>query len=83
MITTTVTGLRANLKKFIDYVIENRHEVIVNRGDSAVVLMSLEDYNAIVETEYLASSKTMTRVIMQGIKDADSGNYKEVDVNAL
>lgn len=83
MLTTTVTGFRANMKKFLDYVIENRHEVIVGKGDSAVVLMSLEDYNSIAETEYLASSKAMTETIMQGMKDAADGNYKEVDINEL
>lgn len=35
------------------------------------------------ETEYVSSSERMVEVIMQGMKDAQCGNYKIVNVDEL
>ena len=83
MRTTTATNFRANIKKYFDAIIKDRQELVVSRGDTGIVMMSLDDYNAMVETEYLASSKEMAQTIIEGLKDVDSGNYEEIDVDAL
>ncbi|WP_418659617.1 type II toxin-antitoxin system Phd/YefM family antitoxin [Alistipes putredinis] len=64
MRTATYSDLRQNLKTYIDSVIEDSDTVIINRGKgTGVVLMSLEEYNSIKETEYLMKSpENMTRI---------------------
>lgn len=57
MRTATYSDLRQNLKSYIDSVIEDYDTVIINRGGgTGVVLMSLDEYNSIKETEYLMES---------------------------
>lgn len=60
MRTANYSDLRQNLKTYIDSVIEDSDTVIINRGGGAgVVLMSLDEYNSIKETEYLMKSPRM------------------------
>ena len=57
MRTANYSDLRQNLKTYIDSVIEDSDTVIINRGGGAgVVLMSLDEYNSIKETEYFNKS---------------------------
>ena len=52
------TELRLNLKHWLDSVVEDVEEVIVKRKDQKdLVIISLEEYNALVETNYLLSGK--------------------------
>ncbi|KAA6319814.1 Antitoxin YefM [termite gut metagenome] len=54
MRTTNYTELRNNLKTVLDGVIENSEALIVQRpGNTSVVVVSLDEYNAIKETEYI------------------------------
>ena len=83
MRTTTATNFRANIKGFIDSVINDSQEVIINRGDDAVVLISLDEYNSLKETEYLMSSKAMEKAILQGMEDVKNGHFEEVNIDEL
>ena len=75
MRTANYTDLRNNLKGYIDAVINDLDTVIVNRGGGAgVVLMSLEEYNAIRETEYIMSSHGTMEAIRKGEEDIKNGN---------
>ncbi len=63
------TDLRLNLKKWMDSVTDDMEEIIVKRKDNKdLVLISLEEYNALNETNYLLSGKNRT-VLLQSIKD--------------
>lgn len=54
MKTTNYTDLRNNLKSFLDAVATDNEPLIVSRpGAESVVVISLEDYNAIMETEFV------------------------------
>lgn len=57
--------------------------MIINRGDDAVVLISLDEYNSLKETAYLMSSKEMEKAILQGMEDVKNGKFEEVDIDAL
>ena len=74
MRTANYSDLRQNLKTYIDSVIEDSDTVIINRGGGAgVVLMSLDEYNSIKETEYLMKSPENVKRIKaaeQEIRDA-------------
>ena len=65
MKTANYTDLRANLKGYIDSVIDDYDTVIVNRGNGkGVVMISLDEYNSLKETEYIMSSpETMNSCI--------------------
>lgn len=57
MRTANYTDLRKNLKGYLDSVIDDSETVIINReGNEAVVMISLEEYNALKETGYLMRS---------------------------
>ena len=83
MTTTTATNFRSNVKKYLDLVINDSQEVIISRGSESAVLIPLDQFNAIKETEYLMSSKEMERVVLQGMEDVKNGNFKEVDIDEL
>ena len=83
MTTTTATNFRSNVKKYLDLVINDSQEVVISRGSDSAVLIPLDQYNAIKETEYLMSSKEMEKVILQGMEDVKNGNFKEVDIDEL
>jgi len=66
----TYTELRLNLKYWLDSVIDDVGEVIIKRKNQKdLVLMSLEDYNALVETNYLLSGKNRD-VLLESISEA-------------
>ena len=64
MRTANYTELRNNLKVYLDSVIDDSEPLIVTRsGSNSVVIISLEEYNAIRETEYIMSStETMAAI---------------------
>ena len=74
MRTANYTDLRKNLKGYLDSVIDDSETVIINReGNEAVVMISLEEYNAIKETAYLMQSPEMIKAIRQGVSDVEAG----------
>ena len=84
MITATYTDLRSNLKSYLDRVVNDSDNVIVNRGNgSAVVIMSLEEYESMVETAYVMSQPDLMEAIRQGEEDVKNGNYEVVNVDEL
>ena len=74
MRTANYTELRKNLSAYLDSVINDSETVIINRdGNDAVVIISLEEYNALKETAYLMQSPAMMRAIWKGVEDAEAG----------
>ncbi len=74
MKATNFTELRKSLKSILDSVTNDSETVIVNReGGNAVVLISLEEYNAMKETEYLMRSPETMAAIRRGIHDLEHG----------
>lgn len=84
MITATYTDLRTNLKGYLDKVVKDSDNVIVNRGKgSAVVIMSMEEYEAMMETAYVMSQPDLIEAIRQGDEDIMKKNYEIVNVDEL
>lgn len=70
MRTANYTDLRTNLKSYIDSVIDDYDTVIINRGNGkGVVMISLDEYNSLKETEYIMSSPETMAAIRQGEED--------------
>ena len=84
MITTTYTDFRKNLKRFLDRVTDDADSVIINRPEGkAVVIISMEEYESLKETQYILSSRKMRDIIRKGESDIREGNYKVVDPDEL
>lgn len=74
------TELRVNLKKWMDLVIDDALELVIKRiNNKDVVLISLEEYNSLKETSYLLSGKNRD-VLMQSLKEAQSGKSEEHNI---
>jgi antitoxin YefM len=68
------TTLRANLAGQMDRVCEDHTPLIVTRKASAsVVMMSLEDYEALEETSYLLRSPKSARRLLESIAEFETG----------
>ena len=75
MRTTNYTDLKANLKSYIDAVIDDYDTVVVNHGNGkGVVIISLDEDNSLKETEYLMSSPDTMKAIHKGEEDIKNGN---------
>lgn len=82
MNVTNITDFRANVKQYIESVIRNHDALVINRGNTAAVLISLEEYNAIRETERLLSSNYYANV-KEGIESISNNDLITVDINDL
>lgn len=83
MTTTTISEFRANAKKYIDNVISDNGTLIINRGNTAAVLISLEEYNSIKATESVLASQVVTDNLTNGIEQCKNGQSIEVDIDSL
>jgi len=74
----TYTAARQNLAKTMEKVCRDRAPVIVTRKTSeSVVIMSLEDYEALEETAYLLRSPKNARRLMESIMQLEEGKGTE------
>jgi len=84
MITATYTDLRSNLKDYLDRVVKDSDNLIVNcGGGSAVVIMSLEEYESMMETSCVMSQPDLVEAIRQGDEDVKNTNYEIVNIDEL
>ena len=59
MLTTTQSDFRKDIKHYLDQVTRGSETLIINRGkDTGVVIISLEEYNALRATQHELSSQT-------------------------
>ena len=74
----TYKAARQNLAKTMDKVCNDRSPVIVTRRSSnSVVIMSLEDFEALEETAYLLRSPKNTRRLIESIAQLENGKGAE------
>jgi antitoxin YefM len=74
----TYTAARQNLAKTIEKVCRDHSPVIVTRKSSdSVIIMSLEDYEALEETAYLLRSPKNTRRLIESIAQLERGEGTE------
>lgn len=66
---------RANLAKTMEQVCDDHAPVIITRkNNKSVVLMSLEDYQALEETAYLLRSPRNAKRLLDAIAELESGD---------
>lgn len=72
---------RKNLKSVMDKVVADHSEVIITRRNGeAVVMVSLSEWNSILETEHLLRSPENARRLRESIAQAERGELVEHDL---
>ncbi|MCQ8103931.1 type II toxin-antitoxin system prevent-host-death family antitoxin [Methylomonas sp. SURF-2] len=72
------SAARANLAKTMDKVCADHAPIIITRkSESPVVMLSLEDYQAMEETAYLLRSPANARRLLESIAELESGQGTE------
>ena len=78
MDVVTYSDARANLKGVMDRVVADRTQIVITRQKAeAVVVVSLEDWNAMEETLHLLSTPTNAQRLRNSIRQLDSGEGSE------
>jgi antitoxin YefM len=78
MNTMTYTEIRRRLAETMERVCDDHAPIIVTRKNSrSVVVMSLEDFEALEETAYLLRSPTNARRLLESIAELEAGGGTE------
>ena len=81
MIAANYTEFRLKLKKFLDDVEQNNEILIIKRGTGkGAVMISLNEYNSIMETMHLLSSKANADRLYESIKQMKEGKVVRKDL---
>lgn len=75
---TNSTNLRKNLYETLDHVIEYNEALTITTKKGNAVILSEDDYNALLESLYLLSQPGLIDKIKQG-EDEDVKSMKEYD----
>ena len=82
MIAANYTEFRTGLKNYLDNVEFNDETLIIKRGSGkGTVLLSLDEYNSIMETLHLLSSKKNAKRLFESIEQMKTG--KKVQHNLI
>ncbi len=81
MIAVNFTEFRTRLKKFLDNV-ENNHETLIikRKSGKGAVMISLDEYNSIMETVHLLSSKANADRLYESIRQMRNGETVKHDL---
>lgn len=78
MDSISYTAARSNLAKTMSKVCDDHAPVAITRkGEGAVVMISMDDYQALEETAYLLRSPKNTQRLIEAISALEKGNGTE------
>ncbi len=78
MDTITYTAARGNLAKTMEKVCDDHAPVVITRKTAQpVVMMSLEDFEALEETAYLLRSPKNARRLLESVAELETGKGTE------
>ncbi len=70
----SLTEARNNIKELFESVFNDNEEIIIHRkGRESVVVISLDEYNSLKETNYLLSSPANRKHLLESLKELRSG----------
>ncbi len=70
----TYSAARANLASTMNRVCDDHDPLIITRnGEQSVVMLSLEDFNALEETAYLLRSPTNAKRLLSAVTQLNAG----------
>ena len=74
----TYTAVRANLASTMDRVCNDHEPLIITRnGEQSVVMLSLEDFNALEETAYLLRTPANAKRLLSAIAQLNANQGVE------
>ena len=74
----TISDVRKNIAAVVDSVIDDAEECVIPRGGGkAVVIVSLDEWNAMKETLHVLGSASNARRLLESIAQADAGLLEE------
>ncbi len=74
MLAANFTEFRIGLKKYLDDVEKNNDTLVIKRGKGkGAVLISLDEFNSIMETVHILSSKANAERLFESIEQMRSG----------
>ena len=75
MIAANYSEFKSQMKKFLDQVEENNETLIIKRkSGKGAVIISLEEYNSIMETIHLLSSRANADRLYESINQMENGD---------
>lgn len=81
MQSISYTAARSNLAKTMEKVCQDHAPVAITRkGEGAVVMISMEDYQSLEETAYLLRSPKNARRLMASIAELEQGKGVEKEL---
>lgn len=81
MLAANYTEFRTGLKKYLDDIEENNETLIIKRNSGkGTVLISLEEYNSMMETVHLLSSKANADRLYESIQQIKDGQFETKDL---
>lgn len=81
MVVTNISDFRKDIKSYFDRVSINFETLIINRGkDSGIVVISLEEYNSLMATNYELSSRANESRLDSAIEKLKNGNSFSKDL---
>lgn len=84
MSIATYNEVNRNFGHFFNRVIDDADTLVVNReGDESAVLMSVNEYNSLIETLHLLSSPETMADIRQADADLRAGKGIEINIDEL
>lgn len=77
------TAARQNLAKTMDRVCADHEPIIITRNNQqSVVMISLEDFNALTETAYLLRSPKNAKRLLESIAQLEAGDGIERELES-
>ena len=77
MNAVSYTNLRQNMKTYLDKVIQDNVPLIITRKNNEnVVLLSIDEYNSLTETNYLLSNEANVKHLKKSIAQHRAGKIK-------
>ena len=81
MLAANYTEFRKELKDYLDTVEENNETLIIKRGSGkGAVLISLVEYNSIMETLHLLSSRKNAEWLFESMDQMKNGQTLQEDL---
>ncbi len=86
MKSITVSDFRANIKSHLDDVSENSEIIVIPRNniaEDAVVVMSIAEYNNLVENDYINTSQKNVERLRKSLKQAKENKTRPINIEAF
>lgn len=75
MDAVTYSDLRQNLKRYLDKVYQDHDPMIITRKNNEnLILISVNEYNSLVETSYLLGNEANARHLQRSMAQLEAGN---------